>query len=101
MYRSTADYEYYNPKAVTTKGGSLVITITQEEDHGLNFSSGHIQGWNKFCFSGGYVEGLLLFYFMFQRIANAATCLHHVVNVSLPGSPMIPGFWPAIWMMGE
>ncbi|KAK9692470.1 hypothetical protein K7432_014319 [Basidiobolus ranarum] len=38
-----------------------------------------IQSWNKFCFTGGIIE----------------------VNVSLPGSSEIPGFWPGIWTLGN
>lgn len=36
-----------------------------------------IQTWNKFCFTGGYIEA----------------------SVSLPGSPDAPGFWPGVWTM--
>lgn len=35
--------------------------------------------WNKFCFTGGYIEA----------------------NVSLPGVNNIVGLWPAIWTMGN
>ena len=38
-----------------------------------------VQTWNKFCFTGGYVEAA----------------------VSLPGVNNIQGFWPAIWSMGN
>ncbi|KAK9760785.1 hypothetical protein K7432_014831 [Basidiobolus ranarum] len=38
-----------------------------------------LQSWNKFCFTGGSIE----------------------VNVSLPGRGDVPGFWPAIWTMGN
>lgn len=38
-----------------------------------------LQSWNKFCFTGGYIE----------------------VSLSLPGSPTIPGFWPGAWTMGN
>ena len=34
-----------------------------------------IQTWNKFCFTGGYIEA----------------------NVSLPGLADVAGLWPAIW----
>ncbi len=61
--------------AVTTKGGNLVITLTEEQLHGLNFKSGMLQSWNKFCFTRGYIE----------------------VNMSLPGDPRVPGLWPAAW----
>ena len=32
--------EWYNPQAITTKDGNLVITITEQENHDLNFQSG-------------------------------------------------------------
>lgn len=38
-----------------------------------------VQSWNKFCFTTGYIE----------------------VNLSLPGSPEAPGFWPGVWTMGN
>lgn len=57
-YWPTNDFEWYDPSAITTKGGNLVITMTQEPIHDLNFKSGMIQSWNKVCFSKGvYVEG--------------------------------------------
>lgn len=57
-YWPTGDLEWYTPEAITTSGGSLVITMTEIENHQLNFQSGMLQSWNKFCFSSGYVEGL-------------------------------------------
>lgn len=54
----------YQPKlfsssldAVTTKGGNMVITLSEEPINGLNFKSAMIQSWNKFCFTTGYIEG--------------------------------------------
>jgi hypothetical protein len=38
-----------------------------------------IQSWNKFCFTGGYIE----------------------VSVSLPGVNDVVGLWPAVWTMGN
>jgi hypothetical protein len=40
----------YDPDAITTKDGDLLITLTQEPWEGLNFRSGMLQSWNKFCF---------------------------------------------------
>lgn len=40
-------------------------------NHGFNYSSGMIQTWNQFCFTGGYIE----------------------VAVNLPGRPDVIGFW--------
>jgi hypothetical protein len=39
-YWPTGDSEWYDPSAVTTKDGKLVITITEERIHDLNFKSG-------------------------------------------------------------
>ncbi len=44
-----------------------------------NYQSGMIQGWNKFCFTGGIVE----------------------ISAQLPGHAEIGGLWPAMWMLGN
>jgi hypothetical protein len=77
--RQTTNFEWYDPDAVTTKGGSLVIQIDQENTHNLRARSGMIQTWNKFCFTEGYIE----------------------VNISLPGNPGVQGLWPGAWTMGN
>lgn len=58
-YWPTDDLEWYSPEAVTTKDGSLVITMIEQQNHQLNFQSGMLQSWNKLCFSSGYVERML------------------------------------------
>ncbi|KAJ7062523.1 beta-glucan synthesis-associated [Mycena amicta] len=82
-YWSTGDLEWYDPSAVTTRGGALEINLTQVEDittnHNMSYRSGMITSWNKFCFTGG----LLL------------------ANVNLPGTTNVIGLWPAIWTMGN
>ncbi|KAL1950818.1 hypothetical protein VTO73DRAFT_5942 [Trametes versicolor] len=78
-YWPTGDIEWYDPKQITTENGKLVITLEEAENHDLNFRSGMLQTWNKFCFTTGYIE----------------------VKVSLPGSPQAPGLWPAVWTMGN
>lgn len=48
--------------------------MTQQDprtNHGFNYSSGMLQGWNQFCFTGGYIE----------------------VAINLPGRPDVQGFW--------
>ncbi|GAA5850712.1 hypothetical protein JCM8547_009065 [Rhodosporidiobolus lusitaniae] len=75
----TRDLQWYDPDAITTRDGKLVITLDQTPTNNLNFRSGMLQSWNKFCFTGGYME----------------------VNVSLPGVPTAQGFWPGIWTMGN
>jgi beta-glucanase (GH16 family) len=82
-------------QAITTAGGNLVITMSEKNNHQLNFQSGQcansslwsrsssagmLQSWNKLCFSSSaYIE----------------------VAISLPGFPSTPGFWPGAWTMGN
>ncbi|KIR25912.1 glucosidase [Cryptococcus deuterogattii 99/473] len=79
-YWPTGDLEWYDPAAITTKDGHLVITINQQEIHDLNFRSGMLQSWNQMCFQYSiYIE----------------------TSVSLPGNNNVGGFWPGVWMMGN
>ena len=59
-----------SPSYVTTKDGHLVISTRAEktswnvfdpttqtsEVHTKNYTSGMVQSWNKFCFTGGILE---------------------------------------------
>ncbi|KAL4079863.1 glycoside hydrolase family 16 protein [Scleroderma yunnanense] len=79
-YEATNDLEYYDPAQVTTKqGGYLSIVMDSEPEDGLNWRSGMLQSWNKFCFTTGYIE----------------------VAISLPGSVQAQGYWPGAWTMGN
>lgn len=78
-YGVTGDYEYYSPEAINTTGGALSITMTQKATHNLNFQSGMLQSWNKFCFQGGYIE----------------------FSMRMPGGPSTSGYWPGLWLMGN
>ena len=78
-YWATTDLEWYDPDAMVTEGGNLVITLSEEPIHDLNFRSGMVQSWNKFCFTGGYVE----------------------VRASLPGTPTAMGYWPGAWTLAN
>jgi hypothetical protein len=85
--------QFYNSSAVTTENGFLRISTVLEKTkwhqydhiekewvgHTSNFTSGMVQSWNKFCFTGGIVE----------------------VDIILPGAPHIGGLWPAVWMLGN
>ena len=85
--------QFYNSSSVTTVNGMLRIatklgkTNWNRYDHvnkmwkheQTNFTSGMVQSWEKFCFTGGIVE----------------------VDVIFPGEPYIGGLWPAIWMLGN
>jgi len=78
-YWATNNLEWYDPMAITTQGGDLVLTLQQKETHNLDYQGGMLSTWNKFCFTGGYIE----------------------TNVSLPGLANIAGLWPAVWTMGN
>jgi beta-glucanase (GH16 family) len=78
-YWATGNMEWYDPSAITTKNGSLHITLSANPEHGLNYTGGLLSTWNKLCFTGGML----------------------VASVSLPGSNSVPGFWPALWTMGN
>ena len=84
---------FYNSTNVRTANGMLEIkthiektawnhydTVNKKWRHiQTNFTSGMVQSWNKFCFTGGIVE----------------------VDIIFPGEPFIGGLWPAVWMMGN
>lgn len=78
-YWVTGDFQWYSPEAINTTGGFLNIWLTETDTHNLNFQSGMLQSWNKFCFQGGYIE----------------------TSVVLPGTHDGEGFWPAVWMLGN
>jgi len=78
-YWGTNNMEWYDPAAITTKNGSLAITLSRKETHGLNYQGGMMSTWNKFCFTGGLIE----------------------TNVMLPGHNNVLGLWPAVWTMGN
>ncbi|GLD91630.1 hypothetical protein PINS_up000163 [Pythium insidiosum] len=72
---------YFLPQAVQIDAGNLIITTTKpkEKYRGAEYVSGSLQSWNKFCYTGGFVE----------------------VRAILPGKWGIPGTWPALWIMGN
>ncbi|GMH75222.1 hypothetical protein TrST_g4315 [Triparma strigata] len=90
---TNAALHYYKDTAISTSDGMMKI----KTDFGVNtfkaknektgaftrknkyYTSGQVQTWNKFCFTGGIIE----------------------VSASPPGHPSIGGLWPAIWMMGN
>ncbi|KAK9465264.1 beta-glucan synthesis-associated protein-domain-containing protein [Lipomyces arxii] len=79
QYAATTDLEWYDPDAITTVNGTMVITIDAFKNHGLNYRSGMLQSWNKMCFKGGAIQ----------------------VSTSLPGPGNKSGLWPGIWTMGN
>lgn len=82
-YWATSNLEWYDPDQITTRNGSLVISLDRVADpsknHNLDFKGGMLQSWNKFCFTGGIIEA----------------------SISLPGDPKTGGFWPAFWTIGN
>lgn len=85
------EWQNYKPEQVTVDNGHLLLTL---EDKGsmatrhnvwgtdqvwANKTSGMVQSWNKFCFTGGFVE----------------------FSVRLPGNRDQSGFWAATWLMGN
>jgi len=84
---------YYRKENAKTKNGVLSIKTERKENAYRAFNektkkffndkkyiqSAMLQGWNKFCFTGGIVE----------------------FSAKLPGSPRIGGLWPALWMLGN
>ncbi|KAG8797055.1 hypothetical protein FRC17_007865, partial [Serendipita sp. 399] len=53
--------------------------MEQRSTNGLDYVSGMLQSWNKFCFTGGYIE----------------------VAVSLPGTGTVTGFNSQVYTMGN
>ncbi|KAG7451540.1 glycoside hydrolase family 16 protein [Guyanagaster necrorhizus] len=78
-YWETNNMEWYDPAAITTANGSLVITLSKKETHDLDYQGGMVATWNKFCFTGGYLAA----------------------SVQLPGINNVLGLWPAVWSMGN
>ncbi|EIN10535.1 beta-glucan synthesis-associated protein [Punctularia strigosozonata HHB-11173 SS5] len=78
-YWPTNNFEWYDPSAISTSGGNMIITLSAHPEHERQYTGGMVQTWNKFCFTGGYVE----------------------TNVILPGVNNIVGLWPAVWTMGN
>lgn len=85
--------QYYRGDLVRTSNGFLNITTINEDIDYLvvdpklskpyrqkkHYQSAMVQGWNKFCFTGGIIE----------------------ISAQLPGSWHTAGLWPAMWLMGN
>ncbi|KAH9982345.1 beta-glucan synthesis-associated [Lactifluus volemus] len=78
-YWETNNLEWLKPHAITTKNGALEITFSDQPSNGLQYTSGMMTTWNKFCFTGGLIE----------------------TSVTLPGANNVAGMWPAVWTMGN
>lgn len=87
MLDTNAALHYYSHENARTNNGFLNISTTQKINNYRAFNektkkfyadkkfiqSAMIQGWNKFCFTGGIVE----------------------FSAQLPGKPDVGGLWPA------
>lgn len=85
--------QYYKNELATTSNGFLNITTiiedisyetndilsTKGKKNTKNYQSAMINGWNKFCFTGGIVE----------------------IKAKLPGKHDAGGLWPAMWLLGN
>ncbi|OBA24246.1 beta-glucan synthesis-associated [Metschnikowia bicuspidata var. bicuspidata NRRL YB-4993] len=78
-YAATKDLEWYDPDAVTTANGTLVLRMDAYENHDLYYRSGMVQSWNKLCFTQGMI----------------------VVSAMLPNYGNVSGLWPGLWTMGN
>mmetsp|Transcript_5236 Transcript_5236/g.7239 ORF Transcript_5236/g.7239 Transcript_5236/m.7239 type:complete len:562 (+) Transcript_5236:68-1753(+) len=90
---TNAALQFYHKDNVQTSDGFLNITSDRvdttfqafSDKNGSwypltkNYRSGMVQGWNKFCFTGGIVE----------------------ISAELPGDADIGGLWPAMWILGN
>ncbi|TFK99447.1 beta-glucan synthesis-associated [Pterulicium gracile] len=78
-YWGTNNLEWYSPEAITTRGGNLVIELSERDIHDLDYMGGLMSTWNKLCFQGGYIEA----------------------SIVLPGENDVAGLWPAFWTLGN
>lgn len=78
-YDATKDLEWYDPDAVTTANGSLVIRLDAIKNHNLFYRSGMVQSWNRLCFTQGLIE----------------------ISANLPGYGNVSGLWPGLWTLGN
>jgi Beta-glucan synthesis-associated protein SKN1/KRE6/Sbg1 len=109
--------EWYEPAAITTAKGSLVITFSQKETHGLHFEGGkhfllmRADHWNtltiiQVCCPHGRsarkrVINSLILHQPYYRNKFCFTGGYFEVAVQLPGLNNVAGMWPAVWTMGN
>eukprot|EP01041_Mallomonas_annulata_P010296 gene10296-21494_t len=91
-YTNYALHYYSNRFAKTTNGYLNISTVKEDisfivpskipgkkEKMTKNYQSAMVNGWNKFCFTGGIIE----------------------FKAKLPGKYDIGGLWPAMWLLGN
>ncbi|KAF7377691.1 Beta-glucan synthesis-associated protein [Mycena sanguinolenta] len=117
-YWETNNMEWYDPAAVTTANGSLHITLSAKETHGLNYQGGelylsrpenHIYGFNDrdgtnlARTSFALLASHLIYSFRHSRLTSLMLTLGGllVASATIPGTNNILGLWPAVWAMGN
>jgi Beta-glucan synthesis-associated protein SKN1/KRE6/Sbg1 len=97
-YRATADLEWYHPNQITTKSGKLSILMENVANHGMQYRSGMLQSWNKFCFVSGYIEVLMTLPGPNQETTGYVSlgaicfvCFAYFLSLQ----------WPGAWTMGN
>lgn len=78
-YAATQDLEWYDPDAVTTENGTLVLRMDAIRNHNLFYRSGMLHSWNRMCFTQGFIE----------------------VSARLPNFGNVSGLWPGMWTLGN
>ena len=83
-YSATGDDEIYKPSGVTVSGGYASIKFETNTTYDLDntekeFKTAMLQGWNKFCFTGAYLEG----------------------SMNQPGKSTTSGVWSAFWTLAN
>ena len=69
--------------------------MSQKDTHELQYQSGQMTSWNKFCFTGGYIEvnvslpGLSDVRYVLFRCIMAHPSLKQMLLLN-------SGFWPAV-----
>ncbi|KAF5385867.1 hypothetical protein D9615_002551 [Tricholomella constricta] len=114
-YWATNNLEWYDPSAVTTANGSLVITLSEKPSHGRDYEGGkHILRPHR-CI---HLEPapirtrffLVRSFYVSCEPANTGLDIRNKFcftggyiesSVQLPGANNIVGLWPAVWTMGN
>lgn len=74
-YAGTQDLEWYDPDAITTSNGTMVLKLDAYKNHDLFYRSGMLQSWNKLCFNQ--------------------------FSAQLPFYGNVSGLWPGLWTLGN
>ena len=100
---------------MTTKDGNLVITTRAVKTTWIdwnyethmpitltkNYTSGMVQSWNKFCFTGGILE--LSINLPGDADSGGKSPTQKNIYITIIASILIIhiGLWPAAWLMGN